>query len=58
MNNRFRQVVKAQLMVSRNSVLATLRGDDPNWLHMLVIPRNKINEWKEKYGDRLTIWEV
>lgn len=56
MNNRFRQIVKAQLMASRNRVLGTLRENGT--IEAVFIPRNEVDEWKAKYGDRLIIWEV
>lgn len=58
MNNRFRQIVKAQLMVTRHNVFAMLRGDETHLTEAVFIPRGEVDKWKEKYGDRLIIWEA
>ena len=58
MNNRFRQQIKAQLMASRGYVFATLRGDETHLTAAVFIPRGELEQWQEKYGDRLIIWEV
>lgn len=58
MNNRFRQIVKAQLMVTRHIVLATLRDDETQLTEAVIVLRSEVEQLKKLYGDRLTIWEV
>lgn len=53
MNTRTRQKIKAELYRKCPDVMATLKDDGKSFLKIIFIPRDKVQTYKEKYGDKI-----
>ena len=56
MNDRIRQKCKAMLRRDNHDVMLSIKTDSGVCV-VRFVPRDKLDEYKEKYGDRLTIWQ-
>lgn len=57
MNNRIRNQMKAIRMCRHLQVMATLRVGNSPFCELIWISRSNVAEAKEKYGDRLEVWD-
>ena len=55
MNNRMRQICKVQLAMAKDDVMAVLR-DEGVWGQVLFFHKSQIDEYKQRYGDKIEIW--
>ena len=58
MNNRIRQIVKAQLLLMKHDppVIVYVPMGQPHWKSVLVVPTSKLDEIKAKYGEDVKIF--
>jgi len=57
-NTRTRQKIKAELRREYPDVLATLKAEEKDFLKVLFIPRDKVQTYKEEYGDNIEFWNL
>ena len=55
-NYRCMQILKCYYLQKKPDILATVRQE--NGLHaMIVIPQDELEVYKEKFGERLNVWD-
>ena len=55
-NYRCRQIEKCYYLQKKPDILATVRQEN-GLLAMAVIPQDELEVYKEKFGDRLNVWD-
>lgn len=54
--NRYKQMGRAVALMQNPGTIATLDIDGSRFKQMVFIPKGQEEEYKQKYGDKLTIW--
>lgn len=56
MNDRMRQQIKAEIMIAKLYRAAHLKVPGQPYLHVLLIHRDDVEEYKRKYGDLIEVF--
>lgn len=56
MNSRTRQIIKCyEKLGFPTKYFCTFRDDTKNFVHVIFVKSNKIEEFKQKYGDKFQV---